>query len=185
MAEAYAIVDHKPIVTVARTLVDEWVSRFGVMQILHTDQVSEFESKVFQAMCNMFGVNKTRTTPCHPQSDGLVDRCNRTLKDMLSKVINENQDDWDEWFPHVLLAYRTAVHSTKGITPHRMLFGREARIPVHLLVEKNPLWETIATDIPSYVYRTKDKLQRAHETARKKSGKAVQCYKDYYHNKAN
>ena len=73
--EAYAIPNHEA-VTVARKLVDEWVSRFGVMQDLHTDQGREFESKVFQIMCNILGVNKTRTTPYHPQSDGLVERCN-------------------------------------------------------------------------------------------------------------
>ena len=146
--EAYAIADHET-TTVAQKLVDEWVSRYGVMHYLHTDQGREFESKVFQAMCSMLGVNKTWTTPYHPQSDGMVERCNRTLKDVLSKVITSNQDDWDKWLPHVLLAYRTAVHSATGITPHGMLFGREARIPIDSLVEEAPL--SAETTIPAFL----------------------------------
>ena len=131
---AYAITNHEA-ETIARRLVEEWISRYGVMQHLHTDQGREFESKILQTMCKMLGVNKTRTTPYHPQSDGLVERCNRTLKDMLSKLINSSQNDWDVWIPHVLFAYRTAVHASTGVTPYRMLYGREARIPVDLLVE--------------------------------------------------
>ena len=53
---------------------------------------------------------------------------------MLSKVVNENHDDWDEWIPHVLLAYRTAAQSSTGFTPHKILFGREARIPIDLML---------------------------------------------------
>ena len=65
------------------------------MQHHHTDQGREFESNILQTMCKMLGVNKTRTTPYQLQSDGLVKRCNRTLKDMLAKLINSSQNDWD------------------------------------------------------------------------------------------
>ena len=177
--EAYAIVNHEA-TTVAQKLIEEWVSRYGIMQNLHSDQGREFESKVFQSMCRMLGVNKTRTTPYHPQSDGMVERYNRTLKDMLSKVIADNQNDWDEWLPHVLLAYRTAVHSSTGVTPHRMLFGREARIPVDILVEEIPSTAETTTNVPTYVQKTKAKLQRAHEIARTKNTEEMRRYKDYY-----
>ena len=67
--EAYAIPNHEA-ETIVRKLVEEWISRYGVMQYLHTDQRREFVSKIFQAMTDIFGVSKTRTTPYHPQSDG-------------------------------------------------------------------------------------------------------------------
>ena len=104
------------------------------MQYLRTDQGREFE--VFQALYKLLGIKKTRTTPYHPQSDGLMERNNRTIKDILSKVVNDNRDDWDEWIPHVLLAYRTAVQSSTGFTPHKMLVAREARIPMDVMVER-------------------------------------------------
>ena len=126
--EAYAITKHEA-ETISRKLVEEWIPRFGVMQHLHTDQGHEFESKILQTMCKMLGVNKTRTTSYHPQSDGLVERCNRTLKDMLDKHVNSSQNYLDVWIPHVLFFYRTAVHASTGVTPYRMFYGRETRIP--------------------------------------------------------
>ena len=129
--EAYAVIDHEA-VTVATKLIEEWISRFGVMQYLHTDQGREFESKLFTELCHLLEIRKTRTTPYHPQSDGMVERNNRTIKDILSMLVNGSHDDWDVWLPHALLAYRTAVHSSTGFSPHKILLGRQARIPVDM-----------------------------------------------------
>ena len=69
-AEAYPIPDHKAQM-VAGKLVDEWISRYGIMQTLHSDQGRDFESDVFQSVVKLLGIHKTRTTPYHPESDGL------------------------------------------------------------------------------------------------------------------
>ena len=49
---------------------------------------------------------------------------------MLAKAVREDQSDWDMLISQVLMAYRTAVQSSTGVTPFRMMFGREARLPV-------------------------------------------------------
>ena len=118
------------------------------MQNLHSDQGRDFESQVFQHMATTLEVNKTRTTPYHPESNGMVERINRTLKDMLSKVVNDNQDDWDTRLPQVLLAYRTAEHMSTGVTPHRMLFGRQARLPADLIVSDH---RSPSQSVPQFV----------------------------------
>ena len=71
--------------TIANVIVDNWISRFGVPMELHTDQGRNFESVVFQEVCQILGINKTRTTPLHPQSDGMVERFNGTLEEYLAK----------------------------------------------------------------------------------------------------
>ena len=68
-------------------------------------------------MCRLLGVKKIRTTPLHPQSDGMVERFNRTLEAQLSKFVDECQRDWNKYVPLLLMAYRTAVHDTTGETP--------------------------------------------------------------------
>ena len=81
--------------TVAEVLVKEYVCRYGVPLSLHSDQGRNFESHLIQEMCSLLGINKTRTIPLHPQSDGLVERMNRTLESQLFEFISQNQRDWN------------------------------------------------------------------------------------------
>lgn len=71
--EAYALKDHMA-ETVARTLMDEFICQFGVPYSIHTDQGGEFESNLFKEICNLLEIEKTITSPYHPQSDGQVER---------------------------------------------------------------------------------------------------------------
>ena len=76
--EAYPIPDQQA-ETVARKLVNEFISRFGVPLEIHSDQGRNFESELFQHVCSELGITKTRTTPYRPSSNGLVERFNRIL----------------------------------------------------------------------------------------------------------
>ena len=70
------------------------------------------------------GITQTRTKAYHPQGNAQVKRFNRTLESMLAKTINENQQDWDQHMPKLLLAYRTAIHEATDYTPFHVTFGR-------------------------------------------------------------
>jgi hypothetical protein len=83
--EAYALPNHTAL-TVADKLVTEFVCRLGAPKQIHSDQGREFESALFAAMCDLLGVNKTRTVPYRPQSDGMIERFNRTLQNMLESL---------------------------------------------------------------------------------------------------
>ena len=93
-------------VTVAEVLVRNFFCRFGTHMEIHSDQGRNFHSNVFAEICKIMGIKKTRTTPFHPQSDGMVERYNRTLENQLALFVNDNQNDWDERLPLVLMAYR-------------------------------------------------------------------------------
>ena len=92
--EAYAIPNQEA-VTVATKLVDEFFCRFSVPEQLHSDQGRQFESGVLQEVCRLLKIYKSRTTPYHPQSDGLVERFNRTLISMLATTVHDNPIDWE------------------------------------------------------------------------------------------
>ena len=77
--------------TVAKIVAKEVVARFGVPSAIHSDQGKQFEGKVFTEMCRVLNIKKTRTTPYHPQSDGMVERFNKTLLSMLRTLVDENQ----------------------------------------------------------------------------------------------
>ena len=103
-AEAFAIPDQTAL-TVADMRVREVVCRFGTPYQFHSDQGRDYESHLFQQVCKLLEVDKTRTTPYMPKSDGLVERFNRTLQHMLATFVNENRNDWDDHLPYLMMAY--------------------------------------------------------------------------------
>ena len=93
--------------------------------VILSDQGWEFENNLMQELCLLCEAHKTRTTPYHPASDGLVERFNRTLPMMLAMLAGENRDDWDDLLPAVMMAYRSSVHESTGFSPCRLMFGEE------------------------------------------------------------
>lgn len=147
--------------TVARVVLRDIVSRYGVPVVLHSDRGANFESRVIRELTTLVGIKKVRTTAYHPQCDGLVERLNRTILTMLSKHVADNQRDWDIWLPCVLLAYRSAKQCSTGLSPFRLKFGREARLPADVTLgmpDKEPV--RLATE---YVTEVEKKQQQAKE----------------------
>uniref|UniRef100_A0A665WFN6 Integrase catalytic domain-containing protein n=1 Tax=Echeneis naucrates TaxID=173247 RepID=A0A665WFN6_ECHNA len=163
--EAYAVPDQSA-TTTAERLVEEMFARFGVPAELHSDQGRNFESQVFGEVCRRLGVNKTRTTPLHPQSDGLVERFNRTLATQLAILTSQHQRDWDRHLPLVLWSYRTAVQESSQCTPAALMFGRELRTPVDLVFGAPPEPEIAGGKEMDYFRRLKDRLQVVHDYTR-------------------
>ena len=83
-------------------------------------------------------IDKTRTTPYHPQGNGQVERFNRVIADTISKYCAEKPHLWDTYLPYVTFVYNTTVHRTIGTTPYSMLFEKEAQYPIDLFYPKPP-----------------------------------------------
>ena len=130
--EAHAMPNMEAI-TVARIFVNEFICRFGAPEQLHTDQGRNFESALLKEICKLLGITKTRTTPYHPQSDGMIERFNRTILNMLSTVVLDDEHNWDLHLPTLMMAYRTSRHETTGATPFSLVYGREAKLPEDIL----------------------------------------------------
>lgn len=99
-------------------------SRLGMPRLLHSDQGSNFESEVVKNLCRSLGIEKTRTTPYHPQGDGMVERTNSTLLTMLRTSCMQAAGQWEENLPLLLFAYRTSRHRSTGFSPFELMFGR-------------------------------------------------------------
>ena len=91
----------------------------------------------------MLHVYPIRTTPYHPQTDGLVERFNQTLKAMLKKAATDEGKDWDRVIPYLLFSYREVPQSSTGFSPFKLLYGRSVRGPLDVLREG---WETDKCD---------------------------------------
>ena len=109
------------------------ITRLGVPEVIHTDQGRNLESALIKDLCSLLGIEKSRTSPYHPQLDRLVERFSRTLLNMLCTVANNHGQDWDIMLPNLLMAYWSSVHATTKFTPFQMLFGRQIKLPVDLM----------------------------------------------------
>ena len=107
--------------------------RFSLPDQILSDQGWQFESALITELYNVLQIQKSRTTPYHPQADGLVKRSNRTLPSMLSIVMDEHPQTWESHLRAVCMMYNTSIQPTTGYLPFFLMFGRKARIPIDIM----------------------------------------------------
>jgi transposase InsO family protein len=115
--------------SVAKNLVQGVISKYGAPDHILTDQGSNFLSQLVQDICRLFNVHQMNTTAYHPQTDGLVERFNRTLCDMLACYVHDEPELWDIYLPFVTLAYNTSNQTSLNETPFFLFYGREPNLP--------------------------------------------------------
>ena len=115
----------------ARALLTTWVSRFGVPDALTSDRGAQFTSAVWGDLCSLLGINRSLTTAFHPQSNGMVERWHRRLKDALRA--RSAGPDWVDHLPWVLLALRAAPHDDSGLSPAEAVYGSQLVLPGQFL----------------------------------------------------
>ena len=162
----------------AECYIEQFVCRFGVPDRLHTDQGGDFESTLFKEVNKLLGIHKTRTTPYRPQSDGLIERFNRTVQQMLAVLVNEARDNWDDHLPYVMLAYRSSVQESTKFTPNRLMLGREVSLPIDLMVPKLPGDEDQCSVL--YAEWVKNATNEAFQLVRDNLKLSAQRQKKYY-----
>jgi hypothetical protein len=77
-------------------------------------------------------ITKVNSSAYHPQTNGLTERFNKTLSQMLASYVQTNQQDWPEWVDTCLFAYNTSKHASSGQSPFELLYGRSPRLPADI-----------------------------------------------------
>ena len=119
--------------TTARLLYNNYFSVFGFLQHLMSDQGTEFCGKVIAVMCSLLGVEKIRTTPYHPQTNGSAERVHQTLQRMIGKLDLEKRKKWPAHIRSIIIAYNSTRSLVTGYSPYYLMFGRRPRLPIDLL----------------------------------------------------
>ena len=165
--------------TVAEALVDHVISRYGVPREIHTDQGRHFEAKLVKEVIGLLGGSRTRSTPLHPQSGGLVERLNRTLAKHMAMFVNKHHTDWDEKLSLFLLAYRSAPHRTTGFSPAQLVFGRDLCLPEMLW--RQPTQEPTTTT--AYAIQLRNYLEQIRNFARDEIKLEMRAQKEMFDRK--
>lgn len=120
--------------TVAKELVNVWISRFGIPSRISTDQGKQFESNLFNELSRLLGINHLRATAYHPQANGLVERWHRTLK---ASIMCHDRYDWPNSLPIILFGLRSAFKPDIQSTAAQLVYGTTLRVPGEFFEQNN------------------------------------------------
>ena len=119
--------------TAAEMLRNGYFGLFGSPAYLVSDQGKAFTGHLISNLCELYGVQKLRTSPYHAQTNGQVERMNQTIIRMIGKLEQDKKVCWSEHLPEMLAAYNSTRSAVTGYSPYFLLFGRKSRVPVDCL----------------------------------------------------
>ena len=151
--------------TTADVLYQQFIVKYGIPHKIHTDQGPNFESNLFQELCSIMGIKKSRTTPYHPMSNGQCERFNKSLVSMLSTLHPEQKKDWKTYIGPIVHAYNCTKHHTTGFSPFCLMFGREPNLPIDLAFGIENIENRKKQTHTKYIENLKEKLKVSFELA--------------------
>ena len=175
---------NKSALAAADKIYNELVLKYGMMTRIHHDQGREFDNTLFKRLHQLSGTKQSRTTPYHPMGNGLTERMNRTVINMLKTLGEKEKKDWARHLSKLAFAYNVTVNSTTGFSPYFLLFGREPRLPIDSVFEigENDR-QKIRKSYEAYTEDWKRSMNQAFEIAKKHKEQVGDRNKKYYDKK--
>ena len=172
-------------VTIAEALIEVF-SRLGVPEEILSDQGSQFMSDLMKEVSRLLSFKQINSSVYHPICNGLVERFNGTVKQLIKKLCAECPTEWDRYLPALLFAYREVPQETTGFAPFELLYGRSVRGPMQILRE---LWtkEQSAPEIKNtyqYIFELRSRLEDTCKMVENEVMQSRSKYKHYYDKKA-
>ena len=153
----------------SKALVDKVILYHGPPKAIITDRGSNFTSELFNHLCKALHFKHKTTTAYHPQSNGLTERFNKTVVEMLRKYLDDGFTNWEEMLGAVAFAYRNSVHSSTLETPYFLNHGRDPIMPLDRFFKPPTPFIVEPRD---YVYQTMKRLHDAFQLVKTNLAKA-------------
>ena len=157
-----------------------FILQFGYPEKIFHDQGREFNNKLFKELHRLTGIRASNSTPYHPQSDGMTERMNRTLINMLKALSREEKKDWKNALAKLAFAYNSTIHKSTGFTPFYLMFGRESRLPIDTVFRIEDTGEELPRSWKGFVNNWKETMKQAYKVANDNIGKAAGYNKKYF-----
>lgn len=164
--------------TTAKVLFENFLRHYGFPLRLHSDQGKCFESGVIQELCTLAGIKKTRTTPYHAMGNGMTERFNRTLLDMLGTLTDEQKANWKAYISPLVHAYNATRHESTGFSPFYLMFGRHPRLPIDVAMSIPE--EEKENSYSDFISSLKKRMEYTYQLASEKANKSRAKQKHHY-----
>ena len=166
--------------TAAETLRNGYFGLFGVPAYPVSDQGKAFTGHIITHLCDLYRVQKLRTSPYHAQTNGQVEHMNQTIICMIGKLEEDKKACWSEHLLELLLTYKATCSTVIGYSPYYLLFGRRLRIPVDYLfptLRDSPHQTKMEVSVVAMQKRLKEAFAVARHLTSEEAAKQC-CYYD-------
>ena len=167
--------------TVAKLLQSHWFYNVGIPRRLHSDQGGSFQADIIKNLCKSHGIKQSRTSSYHPEGNGMTERFNSTLLNMLRTLDEPQKADWKSHVNRLVHAYNCTTHTSTGYSPYYLMHGRHPRLPVDALIGPESLDEE--PDYDDYIDNIREQLKMAYRLASARSKVASASQKEGYDKK--
>ena len=165
--------------TTARVIFNSFIVHYGLPTRLHSDQGTNFESKIIKELCVLLSIDRSHTTPYHPIGDGITERLNRTILNMMGTLVEERKAKWKDYLPKLIHCYNSTKHDSTGYSPYYLMFGRHPRLSVDIMLG-NVLPNVSTPFYTEFAKETKSNLTEASIIVNKNNQDARDQQKHYY-----
>ena len=176
---------NKSALAAADKLFNQFILQYGYPERIHHDQGREFNNKLFKELHRLTGIRASNTTPFHPEGDGMCERMNRTICNMLKSLSEVEKRDWKSHLSKLAFAYNSTVQKSTGFTPFYLMMGRESRLPIDTVFRIRSGGEGLPRKSwQDFSRHWKKTMEDAYEIANRHITKAAGYNKKHYDKKA-
>ena len=167
----------------AEVLYNDFIVKYGIPSRLQSYEGAKFESGIIKELCEIMGMDKSRTTIYHAAGDGMTERFNRTLISMLGTLETEKKKNWKLYIAPLVQAYNSIKHECTGFSPYMLLFGRKSKLPIDVAfgLNRNDSKDKTFSD---YIADLQNKIKDAFDIVNRNANKSRDKQKTYYDLKA-
>ncbi|MCO5570889.1 hypothetical protein L7F22_024618 [Adiantum nelumboides] len=144
-------------------LYEHIICRYGCSIKIVFDQGTHFINDTIEILSKLFSIKQRKSTPYYPKRNGQAESSNKTIKTIMTNVVQEEPHSWDEKLQTALWAYRTAYKVTTRMTPFRILYGIEAVVQLEFAIPTLRMAEKYNMDFSTVLKAILEELQKLDE----------------------
>ena len=162
--------------TTAEALYEHYICIYGVPSKILSDQGPHFNNRLIAAFTHILGCHHIKSTPYHPQTNGVIERFNSTFERQLTKLTDQHLNDWDMHLKSIVFAFNTGQHATTRYSPYQLQFGRNPTLspgkpPAHYEFSKpNDYFKQFQQTMQIYHQQARINMKQVQQKYKQKFG---------------